>query len=361
MADNQLNSVCNYLKNEWRSIVTLINYLSTLLDKIKAEINSLLHRIQNTIIARMLSTIRDIRDIISNYLGLQIIDNNALRKNFCETLYQCEAYVKALDKLMPTELYNKFFNNDVQFVDLSKYGFYGPTHFESSFALFEYVACRLSLRSILDGVTNQIINNLMNFLEKFDKYFDLNWWLQNTVWGRCLQRLINEYDLVFQRIKPYIQKLNEFLNCTFALCDFTASVNNLFTDLQTRYAIKRDTTMPNEFVILKEDLYQDLAISMNAAKNEIKTFKRTLVAPLTQTPPNFHTRTTGESIPSENIQSRQANDSQTTPFNTTELSTIKNNVTNRKSSLTPGVTDGSPVNLRRVQVFYSPNTDPSQV
>ena len=99
MSSNEKN-VCNVLRETWRSIITLVDYLSSFLRKIMSKIQALINRIKNTIIRRLLSTIRDVRDIISNFLGLQTLDNNNFRNDFCQNLYKCKIAVEEISKFI---------------------------------------------------------------------------------------------------------------------------------------------------------------------------------------------------------------------------------------------------------------------
>lgn len=355
---SQEKNICNTLRLSWRSLITLIDYLEGFLRKILSQIQALINRIKNTILRRILSTIRSLQEIVSNFLGLQAIDNASIRTSLCSILYKCKPILEVLSNLVSKELFNKIFGPDsIKTIDLSKYGIAQLT-FNSKFELFEYVACRLSLSGLLNSIVDNLIQNLLDFLGQFDKYLDINWWLQNTVWGRALARLIKEYEDFFNdRIKPFLDKLIPYLDCTFALCDFSISTNNYFDDFKQKFKAERQqkVDLTQEFVILKEDLYSDLTDSFAGAKSELEVFKSTLVAPIEATKPLFHSRTTGEDIGSEKTKEKTQNDSQTLPYNTTEKDKIKNDMMNRKSSLIPS-TRNEFATLRRTIVESSPNT-----
>lgn len=358
MSENEKN-LCSVLRETWRSIITLVDYLKSFLRKILSQIQALINRIKNTIIRRLLSTIRSLQEIIQNFLGLQSIDNSKARADFCSLIYACKPAVETISQFVSPELFDKIFGKEsIKTIDLSKYGI-APLEFNSKFELFEYVACRLSLTGLLDNVVSNFINQLMSFLGQFDKYFDINWWLQNTVWGKLLNRLINEYESIFNdRIKPFLDKLIPYLNCTFALCDFSVSTANYLDDFQSKFKAERSQTAPNvfEFNIVKEELYSDLTDSMKSAQSEMETFKEVLAGPVVATKPLFHNTTKGESVKGESISEKTVDDNQKLPYNSTDASIVKNNVMNRTSSLTPGIRDGSPVPLRRTVVIYSPNS-----
>lgn len=359
MGTTSESNICNVLRETWRSIITLVDYLKSFLRKILSQIQALISRIKNTIIRRLLSTIRSLQEIIQNFLGLQSLDNAKIRGDFCNLLYVCKPAIETISQFVSPELFSKIFGKEsIKTIDLSKYGI-SPLNFNSKFELFEYVACRLSLTGLLDSVVSNFINQLMSFLSQFDKYFDINWWLENTVWGRVLKRLINEYESIFNdRIKPFLDKLIPYLNCTFALCDFSVSTNNYLDDFQAKFKAERSQTAPNvfEFKIVKEELYSDLTDSMNSAQAEMVTFKEMLAGPVEASKPLFHNTAKGESVKSDAIVDKTSDDPQKLPYNSTESSVVKNNLMNRTSSLTPGIRDGSPIPLRRTVVLYSPNS-----
>lgn len=355
---SQEKNICNTLRLSWRSLITLIDYLEGFLRKILSQIQALINRIKNTVLRRILSAIRSLQEIVSNFLGLQTLDNNSLRTSICGIMYKCRPLIEILSQLVSSTLFDKIFGPDsIKTIDLSKYGI-DPLTFNSKFELFEYVACRLSLSGLLNSVVDTLIQNLLTFLEQFDKYLDINWWLQNTVWGRALARLIKEYEDFFNdRIKPFLDKLIPYLDCTFALCDFSISTNNYFDDFKQKFKAERQqkVDLSYEFVILKSDLYSDLTDSFNNAKAELNTFKSTLVAPIEATKPLYHYRKNGEDVGNENTATILPDNSQKLPYNTTEKDKIKNDMMNRKSSLVPS-TRNEYVALRRTIVEYSPNS-----
>lgn len=358
MSSNEKN-ICNLLREKWRSLIVLIDYLSTLLRKILSKIQALINRIKNTILRRLLSTIRDIRDVISNFLGLQSIDNNQFRSDLCNNIYKCKVLVEEIAKFISPELFNEIFGPDsIKTIDLSKYGIASIT-FNSKFELFEYVACRLSLRGLLDSVVSSFTNQLLEFVSKFEKYLDINWWLDNTVWGRELKLLIKEYEAIFSQIKQYLSKLDPYLNCTFALCDFSVSTKNYFEDFSTKFKAERQqqVDLSYNWVVLQKDLYSDLEVSLNDANTELQTFKTTLMDPVVNNNPNFHIKTRNEQNESPDIKNTTNVDSQNLPYNSEEMSKLKNSLYERKSSLVPGLREGSIVNLRPIVRLSSPNSE----
>lgn len=355
---SQEKNICNALRESWRSLITLVDYLEGFLRKILSQIQALINRIKNTVLRRILSTIRSLQEIISNFLGLQAIDTAEMRTSICGIIYKCQPMIEILSQLISKDFFDKIFGPDsIKTIDLSKYGIAQLT-FNSKFELFEYVACRLSLSGLLNSIVDNLISNLLQFLGQFDKYLDINWWLQNTVWGRALARLMKEYEDFFNdRVKPFLDKLIPYLNCTFALCDFSISTNNYFEDFQQKFKAERQqkVDLSYEFVILKSDLYSDLTESFDSAKTELDTFKSTLVAPIEASKPLFHPRNTGENIGSDKTAEKTQYDSQTLPYNIDEKDKIKNDVQNRKSSLVPS-TRNEFASLRRTIVEYSPNS-----
>ncbi len=358
MSTNESN-ICNVLRETWRSIITMVDYLSTFLRRILSKINALINRLKNTIIRRLLSTIKSLEEIISNFLGLQTIDNASLRQSFCSTLYRCKPILEQISKFISPELFNKIFGPDsIKTIDLSKYGI-PSLQFNSKFELFEYVACRLSLRGLLDSVVNSLIAQMQEFISKFDKYLDINWWLENTFWGKLLLSLIKEYEDFFNdRVKPFLDKLVPYLECSFALCDFKVSTTNYFEDFATKFKTERkqNDNINFEWVIDTKELYADLEYSLNDAKTEMDTFKQTVEQPIINSKPLFHNRENGEKLPEDDIQNKTNSDGQKLPYNTDELSIVKNNMYNRKSSLVPGLRENSIVQSRPIIRLTSPNS-----
>jgi hypothetical protein len=267
--------------------------------------------------------------------------------------------LEQLSKFVSPELFDKIFGPDsIKTIDLTKYGI-PPIQFNSKFELFEYVACRLSLRGLLDDVVNSLVSQMMEFIDKFEKYLDITWWLNNTVWGRVLNTYINEYEAFFNnRIKPFLDKLVPYLDCTFALCDFKVSTTNYFDDFSAKFKTERKQTsdVSFEWVISKEELYSDLTTSLDDAKNEVSVFKTTLAAPVVAAKPMFHNRQAGEKYEQESSKNISQAESQKLPYDSDELSKVKYDLYNRKSSLTPGLRENAYINLRPTIRLSSPNS-----
>lgn len=358
MSSNEKN-ICNVLRETWRATINLVDYLSTLLRKIKDKIQALINRLKNTIIRRLLSTIADVRNVISNFLGLQTLDINSVRNTFCETLWKCAPAIEQISKFVSPELFSKIFGPDsIKTIDLSKYGI-PAIQFNSKFELFEYVACRLSLRGLLDDVVNSLTNQMLEFIGKFEKYLDINWWLSNTVWGRVLNTYLNEYEAFFNnRIKPFLDKLVPYLDCTFALCDFKVSTTNYFDDFSAKFKTERIQTadLSFEWNIARKELYSDLTSSLNDAKRELDTFNTTLAAPVVAAKPLFHNRQSGEKFEQQSSKNVSQSETQTLPYNSDEQSKLKYSLYNRKSSLTPGLRENTLIGLRPTIRLSSPNS-----
>lgn len=349
MASNEKN-LCNVLRDTWRALLELVNYNSSYLRRILSSIQALINRVKNTILRRIANVIRDIRDIISNFLGLQTIDNNLARNEFCKVLYACKP---ALEKIMPLisqELYNKIFGPDnIKTIDLAAYGL-PSINFASKFELFEYVACRLSLRGLLDSVTETMIQTLLAFIQQFEKYLDINWWLDNTAFGRVLKKLIKQYEDIFNNtVKPFIDELEKYMKCAFALCDFSKSTDNFLSDFSSKYKIERSqkVNLETEWVLSKEELYSDLTIGMDNIKTEISTFQTNMVTPIQNTIPNFHYKKDNEKSNNEQV-------TDSLPFNKDERNSFKNNQS-RTNILSPNLVAKNTL-IRKPVSNKSPNS-----
>lgn len=260
---NQKN-LCNVMREQWRALMALIDYVAGIMRRMLNQIAALMDRIKNTILKSITNAIRDLKDIISKYLGLKAIDNNAARKDFCTVLYSCKPALEILSNYISKDLFSWIFGPDeFKTYNLSAYGITQQT-FNSKFEVFEYVACRLSLSGLLDSVVENMISNLLGILSKYEKYLTLDWWLKNTVWGRVLSRAMDDYESFFNnRVKPLLEKLTPFLDCGFALCDFSQSTTNYLNDFQDRYRAEM-RTLP--------DLRRDWRISKDELSGDLKTY-----------------------------------------------------------------------------------------
>lgn len=183
--------------------------------------------------------------------------------------------------------------------------------------------------------------------------------MSNTVWGRVLNTYLNEYEAFFNnRIKPFLDKLVPYLDCTFALCDFKVSTTNYFDDFSAKFKTERmqNTDLTFEWNIARKELYSDLTSSLNDAKRELDTFNTTLAAPVVAAKPLFHNRQSGEKFEQQSSKNVSQSETQTLPYNSDEQSKLKYSLYNRKSSLTPGLRENTLIDSRPTIRLSSPNS-----
>ena len=338
---NQKN-ICNVMREQWRAIISLIDYLSSIMRRMLNQMAALMDRVKNTILKSITNAIVDVKDILAKFMGLRAIDNNAARKDFCRVLYACKPALEILSSYISKDLFSWIFGPDeFKTFDLSSYGIAKQT-FSSKFEVFEYVACRLSLSSMFDSFTDKMINNLMDLLSKYEKYLSLDWWLKNTVVGRVLSRLLNEYEAFFNnRIKPLIRKIEPFMNCSFALCDFNQSTVNYLDDFQNRYSIGMKTLpdLSKDWQVDKNELTKDLDSYFTQTKNIMEEFsKRT------------------DALDAEpDIDPDELSSTETTPYSKSEQDKLANVSTN---ALVPKLktTELQKVALRSPVILKTPNS-----
>ena len=118
-----------------------------------------------------------------------------------------------------------------------------------------------------------MINKLFDYLSQFEKFFDLDYWLQNTFIGRQIQTLVALYEAAFDTILRIInEELDPFLDCAFAMCDFGVSTKNFLDDFSTRYKLERESTpslsdtLRGPWAVSKEKMFSDFEESISESK-----------------------------------------------------------------------------------------------
>lgn len=347
---NQKN-LCNVMREQWRSLIAMLDYAASLLKRVLNQIQALIDRLKNTVIKSIANAIRDLKDIISKYLGLQAIDTNSARKDFCTLLYGCKPALELIANYVDPDLFNWIFGKDeIKSFNLSAYGLPAQT-FNSKFEVFDFVACRLSLSGMLNSAVENMISGLMELIGKFDKYLQIDWWLKNTVWGRVLKRLMDTYESIFNDyVKPYLNKLTPFLDCGFALCDFTHSTSNYLEDYKDKYRLDMRTLpdLKRDWRVVKEELYKDLKDYMSETSKIFTDFKYVYIANMNKGSDTTYVK--GGSVAS-----------QTLPYSSEEKEKTKYALTERKNMLTPALTSDAQtkIGLRAPLILQTPNSEVS--
>lgn len=268
-------NVCNLLRQTWLSIITLLENLQDVPKQLLDRIRNLMNKLKNLILETIRDHLQMIIDFIERFLALRAIDQNKARQSFCSTLYACLPAVKKLNEygILSDDVYNKLFGPTLITVDdLEPLGIQTLT-FHSNFEAFEYIACRLSLTSLLNSFMDEMINKLFDYLSQFEKFFDLDYWLQNTFIGRQILTLVALYETAFETILKIINdELDPFLDCAFAMCDFAISSQNFLDDFSTRFKLEREstpdlgTTLRGPWAVSRDKMFSEFESSISDSK-----------------------------------------------------------------------------------------------
>lgn len=335
MANNEKN-LCNVMREEWRLLTTLVNNAAQILRKILNHIRSLVNRLANSYFALIGGVLRDIRDMVSAYLGLAMIDQSMARQELCRMMYQCKPAIDIVLRNVNKGFYNWLYEpSQSSSPDLSKWGIPAVT-VQSRYEAFEYVACRLSLNNLYNNFTDKMINNLMDFLNDYKKYLTMDWLLEHTMPGRVLMRAIKDYEDFFKEyIQKYLDKLVPYLNCAFAMCDFGVSTQNFFDDFRRRYAIglsNAENQVGQRWTMFRDELLDGFSSTLTSIQNDVENI-----------------------VPSEMQASKENTESnETTPYNSSEVSKYE---ANAKSTNPSAASSSSNIPYNRdVENLKTPNS-----
>lgn len=239
---NAEKNVCDILRDTWFSLITLLNNLKDIPRKVLTQIKQLVQKLKNIVDDVLVKYAREIADLIKSYLDLRQIDGSKARKSFCSLLYSCKPAIYKLIEfgIIPKGLADEIFGpNPVKQETLESFGIYGVT-INSNFELFEYIACRLSVTTLLNNYIDNMINSLLAYLQQFEKYLDLDFWLNNHYIGRLIKRKIAEYEALMAYILQIINDdVEPFMDCAFAACDFSVSTKNFLDDFGNKMDCER--------------------------------------------------------------------------------------------------------------------------
>ena len=274
-------NVCNLLRDTWYSLILLLENLSDVPRKILTQIKQLVQKLKNIVDDVLVNYAREISELIKSYLGLRKVDPSKARKNFCSLLYACLPAVNKMIELgvIPKELSDFIFKSgDIDEKTLEKFGIFNVT-INNNFDLFEYVACRLSTTTLLNSYIDNMINSLLQYLQQFEKFLDVDYWLNNHYIGRLIKRKIAEYEALMATLLDIINNdLEPFMDCVFASCDFSISTKNFMDDFSSKTEListrKNLTSLSSTWSVSKDKILSSLTTTLNETKDifvELKT------------------------------------------------------------------------------------------
>lgn len=271
---NAEKNVCDILRDTWFSLITLLNNLKDVPRKVLTQIKQLVQKLKNIVDDALVKYAQEIADLIKSYLDLRKIDASKARKSFCSLLYSCKPAIAKLIEfgVIPKALADEIFGpNPVKQETLESFGIYGVS-INSNFELFEYIACRLSVTSLLNNYIDNMINSLLVYLQQFEKYLDLDFWLNNHYIGRLIKRKIAEYEALMAYILQIINDdVEPFMDCAFATCDFAVSTKNFLDDFGDKMDCERQqpksvTSLAATWKVSREKITQAFSDSLKDTK-----------------------------------------------------------------------------------------------
>lgn len=266
-------NVCNLLRDTWMSLVTLIENLADIPKRVLDQIRQLLQKLKNIILNSLVDHAKEIMDMIKSYLKLRNIDGTKARQSFCSLLYACTPAINKLVEynILPKSLSDAIFGSSLVSEDTLKTFGFQNVQFNSNFELFEYLACRLSMTSLLNSFIDRLINSLIEYLSQFEKYFDLDFWLNNHYIGRLIKRKIAEYEALMSEILRIINEdLQPFMDCAFATCDFAVSTKNFMEAFGLKHPIESipvaGNTKAESWKVSKDKIFSEFNSSLENTK-----------------------------------------------------------------------------------------------
>lgn len=316
--------ICKLMKDEWAAIKNMINALQHVLSALYNQIKNFLLKLKNNILKRIVQTISEMMKVLIGSMGLNTVSNNLAREKWCQIMYKCKPMIKKLYGLVGEDIFNWIYGPDkIETFDFSEYGIPKQT-FTSKYEVYEYVACRLSLRGLLDKASKLMLEGIKEWLENAFQYIDINYWLDRTGVGAMIKRKIKDYEDVFDDyIKPHLMEMDKYIDCAFALCDFKASSKNFLDDFCNRYSIEQTEetiggVLKRNYKVLRSDMLksteeyfaatkQDLAKVGNSASNVSQTNAELLYRIFPEEETNAETSTERDEREYDNTQRDNAN------------------------------------------------------
>jgi hypothetical protein len=242
---NQRSAICTSLELKWYTTIELLETLKELPKRLLGLIKKLYAALKTYIKDSVMNQIYSMIDFIKRMLTSRY--SNQPANELCALMYSCEAAFKMLSELL---LKNYGDSDNIQKVvkGFRSSGFKdnitGIT-FATGYDAFEFYACRLSLKSLINSKVDEIAEKYIKSVEAFLTIIIANLDASLTgnvyaVWIKTkIAMAMKAYEASIQPIIDTMHDLNDFVKCGLGVCDFASSAKNLQDELSSMFIISQ--------------------------------------------------------------------------------------------------------------------------
>lgn len=212
---------CKILENQFTAAVNAVEAAILLPLRGARDVQNNVIRVDNLALDYVDEQILRLESVIIQVLHLNDINQMEGINNFCEIAYSCQILVETL--VNNSSVY-------LPFLDAST-----VSQLSANYSLFRDNVCILGLRRIVNGFTDNILDEIEDELTELLNYLPTQ--LRQV-------ELIDRYEDILEDsgIFALLDTLRKFLNCGFGICDYAATANNKLDDYAEKLLIVHNGT-----------------------------------------------------------------------------------------------------------------------
>lgn len=242
---------CQIATQLYQQVVALIEVALPVPQLLYRSFISNIKRINSIIYASIETAIVIIEQQLISILNIDALDLLDIKANFCTTLAQCDALVNII--LSPS--------NDLLGLTLAE-----KIQAKASFEKFEELVCRTSLRSLFENFTDDLLDNISEQLDK----------LERQLLDQNLFQVVEEYleKLRLNGILDEFDKLDDFLNCGFALCNFSVAATRKKEEFEELLQVEK---VEGRYYLLVNDFIEETFAKDEELRTRLAKLRRDIL------------------------------------------------------------------------------------
>lgn len=204
---------CKMLASQYQILEANIDEIINLPIRAIRDVKSNITRVERVVYNIVLAEVEKIESLVIEILFLDRISTLEGFNNFCQIAFQCKALINLLTD--SNKNYLSFLSPSV------------VSQLSTNYALFEREVCQLGIRNLIGNFTNQILDELREKLVA----------LRNRLFNELrLNQILAAYEKILESsgIINLLNKLKEYINCAFEICDFASTATNKIEDISSK-------------------------------------------------------------------------------------------------------------------------------
>lgn len=202
---------CAILQSQYNLIIASLETAIRIPSQALQLIKSVLQTLEYVAFVYVDLTLTQIEKSIYSMFDLGNVGLENARRNFCRIAYACKVLTDYL------------FGSGSPLLSLG-YTTADLSEMSSNYTKFEEIVCNKSFKGLLNEFKTSILGDISILLDELENKIENDWLKLNDAIAEY-NDLLDEYN-----VYDWLNKLNDFANCSFAACNFLATSENAQED-----------------------------------------------------------------------------------------------------------------------------------